>query len=157
MLVKWDPFMKGTANWVWLIITARYGLQKTGGPFGLGSVMWIGATNEAVEGSFVWWPAGNPVNFEAWDSEQPDNRDGSVGQDCVTYVYGPKRWHDCRCSFVLDMFICEGWGRTYGFIAHGWLNLCCKIILQAIRDDFGGQLKTTILTLFPPRFGSCFE
>ena len=121
MLVKVARCMTWTVNRVWLPIKARYGLQTTGGSFGLGSTVWIGATDEAVEGSFVWLPAGNPVNFEAWDLGQPDNLDSLVGQDCATYVPGRKLWHDFQCSFALEMFICEGWGHMASSFAEDFM------------------------------------
>ena len=95
---------------MYVIITDRYGLETLGGGlFGLGSVIWLGATDEAVEGNFLWLPSGNPLVFADWGLGQPNNlRHGMAGEDCAAYVHGVQKWHDIRCSAPAKVFICEG-------------------------------------------------
>ena len=90
-----------------IIITDQYDLETTGGVYNRGTALWIGANDEAVEGNFQWLPSGNPVVFENWDHDQPNDMEG--GQDCVAYYHGREKWHDIRCIVSLKMFICEGW------------------------------------------------
>ena len=99
-----------------ITIADQYDLETTGGFYNRGTALWIGANDEAREGSFQWLPSGNPVVFVDWDGRQPNNAAG--GQDCVAYYHGRKKWHDIRCIVSLEKFICEGWS----------CDLCDKLI-----------------------------
>ena len=90
---------------MWLFIVARYGLSTTGGYNGAGSIVWLGATDVVTENTFLWVPAGTPLQFEDWDNGQPNN---FANQDCAAYIYGTK-WHDVSCDVPADMAVCEGW------------------------------------------------
>ena len=81
------------------------------GHYGLGTGIWLGGNDEAVEGHFVWLPSGQPVVFSDWGDDQPDDYDNDAdGQDCMVYFYGAKAWHDVRCDRdYIDGLICEGW------------------------------------------------
>ena len=94
--------------------TVRYGLTTLGGHYELGSGVWLGANDVATESRFLWLPAGNPVVFQDWDTDQPNDY---LGQDCATYFHGSKRWHDIDCNHTLEMFVCEGWqNATYSTV-----------------------------------------
>ena len=92
------------------VISERFNLTTTGGLHPeFGSGVWLGATDEAMEGNFIWLPAGNPMVFNDWDYNQPN--DYRV-QDCTVYFHGPKKWNDVQCSDFMQMLICEGWCHT---------------------------------------------
>ena len=86
------------------IIAEHYGLETAG----YGGTVWIGATDEEVEGSFMWMPSQTPVIFDDWDLGEPNNGVSS-GQDCAMYIHALKKWHDAPCLSSTKMFICEGW------------------------------------------------
>lgn len=78
---------------------------------------WIGASDGASEGAWVWviddipfWSGdsetGVPVNgqFEVWASGEPNGEDTS---DCVRLVPDPPRWADLECD-SLRASLCEG-------------------------------------------------
>ncbi len=52
---------------------------------------WIGLSDEAVEGQFV-WSSGEPVTFTCWDVNQPD--DYLAMEDFVTHVWDTPCWND---------------------------------------------------------------
>ena len=58
--------------------------------------MWVGATDKANEGSFV-WTDGSPFSFTSWEGENPDN--AGDDQHCVTTNYlEPGLWDDLWCT-----------------------------------------------------------
>jgi hypothetical protein len=71
------------------------------------SVAWIGLTDTAEEGAFVWSNGSPQLDFARWSTEvggQPNNEAGSdrcasynVGEDCVATVAG-KGWYDFPCE-----------------------------------------------------------
>ena len=98
--------------YIYIYITAgRYNLKTIGGGYyGHGSGVWLGATDEAVEGSFVWLPTGTPMIFNGWDYNEPN---GHGQQNCAAYLHGHKKWHDVTCGDSFEVCICEGWWRPY--------------------------------------------
>ena len=62
---------------------------------------WIGASDVAVEGSFV-WVTGEALSFTAWASGQPDN---GGEEDCATIARGGS-WDDHECTRK-HSFVCE--------------------------------------------------
>jgi hypothetical protein len=59
-----------------------------------GQDLWIGLTDEAVEGTFV-WDSGEPVSYLNWCPGQPDNACASVGEDYVHLYTGcAAKWND---------------------------------------------------------------
>ena len=87
-------------------MTDRFSLETTGGPFGIGSVMWLGANDEATEGNFVWMSSGNPVVFADWDFSEPSDNSGA--ENCAVFFQSTKKWYDVPCSTPVQMFICKG-------------------------------------------------
>jgi hypothetical protein len=77
----------------------------------------LGATDQAVEGDWVWFgaplpfwtggPAGSPVAgaYTNWKLGEPS--DGLLGRDCLAkHVLGDQKWIAHPCSFS-DAFVCE--------------------------------------------------
>ncbi|VDI79043.1 Hypothetical predicted protein [Mytilus galloprovincialis] len=71
----------------------------------------IGGSDLATEGEFIWEHMGLPVNFPGsnlfhdWRTNQPDNRNGN--QHCIMLGYQVSfNWNDAQCAYVRD-FICE--------------------------------------------------
>lgn len=64
---------------------------------------WIGASDQATEGSFAWVtpgadPSGSPVTFTSWAPAVPDNCGGLFGQqDCVR-LSQDGAWDDSDCN-----------------------------------------------------------
>lgn len=91
----------GEQDWLWSI----------GGPLS-GDEYFIGLTDAAAEGEFVWVDgrlarsAGGDLLFTAWKSTAPDNN-GAGGEHCVELDRGASgRWEDVPCD-QLQSFICE--------------------------------------------------
>ena len=96
------------ALFIIFLFADRYKLKSTGGVYGShGSGVWLGATDEAVEGSFVWQPVGTPMIFSDWDvrNNQPDDRRQQI---FLVYLHDPKKWHDVPCDNFIKTCICEG-------------------------------------------------
>ncbi|MCY2986427.1 MAG: FG-GAP-like repeat-containing protein [Planctomycetota bacterium] len=53
------------------------------------SAVWIGLTDEVVEGTFA-WTSGEPVSYTNWASGQPDN----AGNEDYTEMYSAGTWYD---------------------------------------------------------------
>ena len=69
-----------------------------------GEKFWLGATDVAQEGVYVWDDNGKQLTYYDWDTpSQPNNAWGN--QDCVNYRFG-YGWHDDECD------------RTRGAICH---------------------------------------
>ncbi|XP_029714393.1 C-type lectin 37Db-like [Aedes albopictus] len=71
--------------------------------------LWIGASDLAKEGKFVWHGTGMDVSYEKWIAGMPDNRNGN--EHCVHLWYEPSRsfqwqWNDVVCSST-RRFVCE--------------------------------------------------
>jgi hypothetical protein len=65
---------------------------------------WMGLTDQAVEGTFV-WANGDPVTYLNWHAGEPN---GSTTENCGQINrYSPDHgWNDEPCDFTLH-FICE--------------------------------------------------
>ena len=78
------------------------------------AIFWFGATDVAVEGSWVWTTSGRPVTFTNWLvgqphllADQPDNYNGI--DDCIGMFrvdQGLGKWVDWLCADTLKA-ICE--------------------------------------------------
>ncbi|CAG2246876.1 unnamed protein product [Mytilus edulis] len=71
----------------------------------------IGGSDLATEGKFIWEYTGLPVNlpgsnlFHDWRTNQPDNKNGN--QHCIMLGYQVSfNWNDAQCAYPRD-FICE--------------------------------------------------
>ncbi|XP_038066242.1 alpha-N-acetylgalactosamine-specific lectin-like [Patiria miniata] len=58
--------------------------------------LWIGFTDKAGEGNFI-WTDGSPVGFTAWSDGKPNY--GS-GQPCAHMRYNYAAWNDAQCDNV---------------------------------------------------------
>lgn len=71
--------------------------------------LWIGLSDSATEGTFVWTDGTIPT-FTNWRTGQPD--DGSANEDCAEMNYTgfarDGKWNDLRCS--------DGEGQNTGFL-----------------------------------------
>ena len=48
-----------------------------------GNSVWIGGTDAASEGTWVWSPSNTPLSYTNWYSGQPDDHNG--GEDCLEF------------------------------------------------------------------------
>jgi len=71
-----------------------------------GSDLWIGASDEAREGHWV-WVDGNAVTNPSWDRGQPDNGNGR--QDCAVTNYMGRigKWDDQYCDEGKHFWVCQ--------------------------------------------------
>ena len=66
--------------------------------------IWIGATDEAIEGQWVWYSTGDAINFNNWNPPNPDNAHGN--EDCaIMHVSG--KWNDLTCDLLERHVVCE--------------------------------------------------
>lgn len=64
------------------------------------SVAFIGASDEAVEGTFV-WEDGSPMTFTSWNTGEPNNGGGFLQEDCVVMLGSAGgAWDDRPCAPV---------------------------------------------------------
>lgn len=71
--------------------------------------LWIGASDLAQEGNFVWHDTGMELTFSNWNRAQPDNAGGT--EHCGHMRYLPVtnwnwHWNDWPCDMKLA-FVCE--------------------------------------------------
>lgn len=71
---------------------------------------WIGATDEAKEGSWK-WITGETWSYTHWASGQPDNYNGNEDYACF---WGNANWNDFAVSDTCEFYVCEwdGTGKT---------------------------------------------
>mgnify|MGYP000270936296 FL=1 len=69
---------------------------------GPGTDWWIGYSDDAVEGSWV-WEDGTSGGYENWEPGQPND---FAGQDCAE-IDPDGTWNDSDCLFTFQAFICE--------------------------------------------------
>ena len=72
---------------------------------------WIGLSDTASEGNFVWADDGAPISFERWGTGEPTSPMGAgrPQEDCVEFLPSTARWNDIDCDgggFVVA-FTCE--------------------------------------------------
>ncbi|XP_055623842.1 perlucin-like [Toxorhynchites rutilus septentrionalis] len=71
---------------------------------------WIGATDLAKEGLFIWTPTGERLTWTNWRRGEPNDESGE--EDCLQLAYIPSleynwNWNDNSCSGQSFHFICE--------------------------------------------------
>ena len=71
-----------------------------------GNSVWIGGTDAASEGTWVWSPTNTPLSYTNWHSvNQPDNYLG--GEDCLEFNFvSSGKWNDQSCADVLK-YVCQ--------------------------------------------------
>ncbi|XP_039429135.1 lectin subunit alpha-like [Culex pipiens pallens] len=78
--------------------------------FSNASRFWLGGSDLAEEGTFVWAPTGRLVTFAAWAENEPNNVNGT--ENCIeiihnTYVNIRWQWNDHDCRGFTTYFVCE--------------------------------------------------
>eukprot|EP00964_Phaeocystis_antarctica_P102291 scaffold67648_cov33-Phaeocystis_antarctica.AAC.1 len=57
-----------------------------------GNKVWIGGTDAASEGTWVWSPSNMPLSYTNWYPGEPNNQGG---EDCLEFNFGgPGKWND---------------------------------------------------------------
>ena len=52
------------------------------------------------EASWIWVRTGEPIDFSAWDTAEPDN--DVLNEDCLFFYAGREfKWHDFDCSIAI--------------------------------------------------------
>ena len=74
-----------------------------GSPWGYGSGLWLGCSDEEKEG--VWACDGKPMAFTNWAPGQPDNE--TALDDCLEWFADTGKWNDAACSVQLG-YVCRG-------------------------------------------------
>lgn len=65
--------------------------------------LWIGLSDEAIEGQFR-WISGDLLDFSLWRPGEPNNGDGN--EDCTEWLTSDGRWNDLPCT-TLRASLCE--------------------------------------------------
>ena len=67
--------------------------------------VWIGLTDEIVEGSFGWLD-GAPVTYTNWAANEPNN---AGDEDCthLNFPLGTGQWNDNQCTTSLGGYLCQ--------------------------------------------------
>lgn len=78
-------------------------MEVLSGPLGGADSVWIGFTDEAEEGRFV-WTSGEAAGFTSWNGGEPNN---SGEEDCGTWIANSGLWNDRACGAKL-WSLCEG-------------------------------------------------
>lgn len=73
-------------------------------PQPLGKAIWLGATDNAKEGSYVWQTSGLPVAYSNWNAGEPNNCCG--GENCAEMSGSNQGWNDVGCV-ALRSALCE--------------------------------------------------
>jgi len=69
-----------------------------------GNQVWIGGTDAASEGAWVWSPSNTPLSYTNWKAGEPNN---SGGEDCLEFNYHtPGTWNDARCTATMK-YVCQ--------------------------------------------------
>merc|ERR1719424_552167 len=70
-----------------------------------GNQVWIGGTDAASEGAWVWSPSNTPLSYTNWYAGEPNNANG--GEDCLQFNYKiPGKWNDWGC-FGKRKYVCQ--------------------------------------------------
>lgn len=80
-----------------------------------GQVIWIGFSDAASEGNFIWYD-GAPVNYTNWNVGEPNNAGGN--ENCVQ-IYPNGTWNDLDCGGYNSLSVIE-------------INLCPQISIASV-------------------------
>lgn len=69
---------------------------------------WTGLNDLATEMTHV-WDTGEPFNFDAWRTGEPNNNNANDpnGEDCVVFEGDTNQWDDRSCTLTPLRYICE--------------------------------------------------
>ncbi|KAH3858355.1 C-type lectin domain family 4 member G-like [Dreissena polymorpha] len=66
--------------------------------------IFLGATDQLIEGHWIWEYTGQEVRYQDWNTGEPNNENG--GEDCLEISYWNVRWNDARCTTNMTI-VCE--------------------------------------------------
>eukprot|EP00964_Phaeocystis_antarctica_P092874 scaffold59814_cov56-Phaeocystis_antarctica.AAC.2 len=73
-----------------------------------GNKVWIGGTDAASEGTWVWSPSNTPLSYFNWNlaSDEPNNKAGV--EDCLSFSFHDKTgtWNDFPCT-AAQKYVCQ--------------------------------------------------
>ena len=70
-----------------------------------GNAAWIGGTDAASEGTWVWSPSNTPLSYTNWARSEPNNANG--GQHCLVGNYNDAgEWDDQTCHGKVK-YVCQ--------------------------------------------------
>ena len=69
-----------------------------------GTSVWLGGTDLASEGDWVWQGSGNDI---VYDRFQPSEPNGGTAENCLIMMYENGNWIDGSCSSPQNFHICE--------------------------------------------------
>ena len=72
-------------------------------PWGYGSGLWLGCSDEETEGK--WKCNGKPLGWKGWAPGKPDNENAL--EDCAQWLADTGQWNDASCAFRLG-YVCRG-------------------------------------------------
>jgi len=133
MLEKYhnDHYNKVEESWLYSLLSFNKAKSAVdGGNKNKSPGWWIGATDEAVEGKWVWGNSGNPVTLNFWYiwdevKREPNNDNwGFGGEDCAVIIKGSDLDPERKGSKEKENF--------------GWVDVTC---LRAILPHWEIQLN----------------
>ena len=69
--------------------------------------VWIGATDEVVEGQWMWYKIEQPVTYADWGPSEPNSNPLGEIEDCLVMWAGYQwEWADLNCD-ERAYFVCE--------------------------------------------------
>ena len=68
-----------------------------------GNQVWIGGTDAASEGTWVWSPTNTPMSYTNWYPGEPNNWENN--EDCLIFDSSGK-WNDVPCTLLVK-FVCQ--------------------------------------------------
>ena len=75
-----------------------------------GNTVWIGGTDAASEGTWVWSPSNTPLSYTNWYAGEPNN---SGGEDCLLGNWKSGTWNDARCTKDVPRAMCTNRPRPH--------------------------------------------
>ena len=71
-----------------------------------GNEVWIGGTDAASEGTWVWSPFNTPLSYTNWYPGEPNNSGGA--EDCLHFNThnAPGKWNDKNCTRTMK-YVCQ--------------------------------------------------
>jgi len=66
--------------------------------------IWLGATDLASDGSWIWQTSGNSVNYTKFNSGQPN---GGTTENCLAMTSENGNWSDLMCTYTFSYHVCE--------------------------------------------------
>ncbi|KAK7492115.1 hypothetical protein BaRGS_00016589, partial [Batillaria attramentaria] len=107
---------------------------------------WLGITDVAQEGKWVYVSDGSEVVFTDWDAGEPNNG-GNFGEDCATFNGHNSMWNDLSCTSYIR-YICQYGPKTDGkWSSYGDYSPCSTTCGD------GTRFRTRACTNPAPAFG----